>query len=404
MQKIKSKFPPNFIWGTATSAHQVEGNNSNNDFSAWENTLKKKLRSGKACNQYNVYKEDFKLAKKVLNNNAHRISVEWSRVEPEEGRFDLKEISHYKEVLLEMRKQKLDPVICLHHFTNPLWFSNIGGWSRKNNASFFIRFATLCSKEFGNLTNNWITINEPNVYTFMAYVKGYYPPFKKNLWEAINVYRNFINTHKKVYKIIKKDNPTASVGLAMSMSDFRALSFPNTVILPLTRWLSNYSFLDLTRGYYDYIGINHYLLYILRQNEKFNINPTKIKRSKKIITKKVSDIGWIIYPKGIYNVIKRTWNKYKIPIVITENGIADRSDKLRQRYLVDYLAWVKQAINEGMDVRGYFHWTLLDNIEWGLGREAKFGLFKTNFETMERIPRKSAYIYSMICKENSLYE
>ncbi len=398
----KNIFPPNFLWGTSTSAHQVEGDNKNNDFWIWEKRLKRKFRSGIACNQYVDFKNDFRLARKVLNNNSHRISIEWSRIEPEEGKFNKKEINHYKRVIKEMRSQNLEPLVTLHHFTNPIWISQTGGWTNKNNIKYFIRYAALISKEFSHLANNWLTINEANVYPFLSYVAGIYPPNRKNLIEALKVYFNMANAHKKVYEIIHKDNPNSFVGMAVSMSDYKGKGLIEKLLVPIVRWISNYSFIYITHGYHDYIGINHYLLYILNLKAGFNITPRKEKGYIRILDRKESDIGWLIYPKGIYNVIKRTWNKYKIPIIITENGIADISDQLRQRYLVDYLTWVKQAIDEGMDIRGYFHWSLLDNIEWGLGRTVKFGLFKTNFTTMERVPRKSALIYAKIAKENRL--
>ncbi len=394
-----NSFAKNFLWGTATAAHQVEGNNSNTDFWEWEKKHKLVPDSDEACDHYKLYKEDIKLIKN-LNNNAHRLSIEWARIEPEEGKFSEKEINHYKEVLKELKKNNIKVFVTLHHFTNPTWFSKKGGWEKKENVKYFERYAKFCVEELKNLSNNWVIINEPNVYIALAYLKGFFPPQKRNLLLALKVYLNFARAHRILYKSIHNIQKNAEVGSAIAMVYFKANSIIEKVFLPTIKFITNFSFLSLTRDCHDYLGINHYFLYILDYRDLKLIKKIKPKDYSKIVKREVTDFGWLVYPQGIYEVVTNAWKRYKIPIIITENGIADRKDVLRPAYIKNYLTWLKQAIVDGANVIGYFHWSLLDNIEWGQGTEIRFGLYETDFRTQKRIPRRSAAIYSEIAKSN----
>ncbi|MBZ9572296.1 glycoside hydrolase family 1 protein [Patescibacteria group bacterium] len=396
------KFPQNFLWATATSAYQVEGGIENSDWS-------KDFPAGRACDHYNLYEKDFDLIKK-LNQNAYRFSIEWSRVEPREGKFNKKEIEHYKKVLFALRERNIKTMVTLHHFTNPLWLARIGGWTNSKIIFHFSRFAKRVFDEYRDLVDFWITINEPLVYTSLSYWEGRWPPFgllpkgeprpkggppkKKNPILFLKVVRNQIACHKKVYEVFHKSKRNIRMGIAKNNNYFQPfnpkspLDIFNAIIY---RYFWSYFFLNRIKNHLDFIGLNYY------SRERVGISfPNKSRGEIKL-----SDIGWQIYPQGIYHVLKEL-KKYNLPIYITENGLADAEDRLRKDFIRDHLYWIHRAISEGIDVRGYFHWSLMDNFEWEKGFEPKFGLIEIDYRTLERKPRPSAFYYAQICKQNTL--
>ena len=377
------KFPEGFLWGSSTSSYQVEGGIENCDWS-------KDFPAGIACDHYNRYEEDFDLIKK-LNQNAYRFSIEWSRIEPEEGKFDEKEIEHYQKVISSLRRRSIEPFVGLWHWTNPLWIKNKGGWESKKIAYYFSRYTEKIVSSLKDNVKFWITINEPEGYTSCAYLLGIWPPRKKNLLSFLSVINNLINTHKEAYKTIKKLQPAAQVGIATNNNYYEAFSDPiSRLIKNIVEWLDHFYILNKIKDYQDFIGLNYY-----RRNKikffKLNQNENRL----------VSDLGWEIYPEGIYHVLNNL-KKYRKPIYITENGLADAKDRLRKDFIRDHLYWVYKAVDEGVDVRGYFHWSLMDNLEWHRGFEPEFGLIGIDYKTLERKPRPSAYYYAEICKNNSL--
>lgn len=365
----KLKFPKDFLWGTATSAYQVEGGIENSDWS-------KVYPAGLACNHYDLYEEDFDLMKK-LNQTAFRLSIEWSRIEPEEGKFDKKEIEHYRRYLQSLKARKIKTMVTLHHFTNPLWLGKIGGWTDKKVVFYFSRFAKKVFDEYKDLVDFWITINEPLIFASQSYLISLWPPQKKNPFLFLKVIENQVAAHKKVYTTFHKMDKKALIGISKNNIYFEgAGSF-------VPRYFWNKYFLNKTKKYQDFIGLNYYFH---RPQDK---------------NKQVSDIGWEIYPEGIYRVLKEL-KKYQKPIYITENGLADAKDKLRKDFIKNHLFWLHKAIEEGVDVRGYFHWSLMDNFEWEKGFEPRFGLIEIDYKTLERKIRPSALFYAKICKENAL--
>lgn len=394
------KFSEGFYWGAATSAHQVEGGN-NNDWSVWEKENAERLAgeakkkrpkwqqekfpemfdprnyvSGRACDHYNRYKEDFDIAKS-LGHNAHRFSIEWSRIEPEEGKFDEKEIEHYRKVIRALRERGMDPFVTLWHWPVPLWLRGKGGWESKEIANYFCRYAEKIVSEFKNDVKFWITLNEPEIYALNSYLKSVWPPQKKNPVVYLRIIRNLIKAHKAAYKVIKKIQPDAQVGIAKNNVYFER--WP----LPLVDWWWNRYFLNQIKNEQDFIGLNHYF------HRRFPENKNKI----------VSDMGWELYPEGIYCVLK-SLKKYDKPIYITENGLADSRDEHREWFIKESLKNIHKAIREGIDVRGYFYWSLLDNFEWDKGFWPRFGLVEVDYKTMARKIRPSAEVYAEICKNN----
>lgn len=403
MKKTNFKFPEGFLWGTATSAYQVEGSNFNNDWWKWENSSKRirKLKeqgknpqdfiSGRTCDQYHLYKKDFDLIRS-LNNNAYRFSIEWSRVEPEEGRFSDKEIEHYRKLIEALLQRGIEPFITLWHFTNPLWFIRKGGWGKKKNNKYFLEYVDRIIKELGNLATFWIPINEPEIYTYSSYLEGRWPPQEKSFLSFLKIIHNFIEVHRESYKIIKKVQPQAQIGIATNNTYYEV--YQNKIISNLFKkiieGLDHFYILDRIKNYQDFIGLNYYF-HCRVKGFKFNQNENK----------NVSDIGWEIYPEGIYQVLKRV-RKFGKPIYITENGVADVKDKIRPKFIIEHLKWIHKAIQEGIDVKGYFYWSLLDNFEWRDGFWPRFGLFEVDYKSLKRIPRKSAKLYSEICRNNGI--
>lgn len=372
-------FPKNFLWGTAISAHQVEGD-SRNDWTVWESQHGSQSQSGKAADFYDRYEEDFKLASQVLHNNSIRFSIEWARIIPEEGKINQKEIDHYLKVLEAAKRQNLIPMVTLHHFTNPIWFAEKGGWTKKENIRHFLDYVSVCKEYFGTLADYYVTINEPNVYASESYLHGAWPPEKKNPILAYRVYRNLAEAHKKAYHILGKDKP---IGFSINMADFRGVPF----IANLARWLFNYSFLEMTHGTYTFIGINYYM-------------PAYVTPSLREKGLRKSEFNWSIDSRGLYSVVMQTWKKYHLPIIITENGVSDSKDTLRPDFINDHLACLLEAIQNGADVRGYYYWSLYDNFEWAEGYKQKFGLFSIDYNdpVLQRISRKSAELYGRIAK------
>ncbi len=379
------KFPQKFLWGTATSAYQVEGGIENCDWAKF-------YPAGTTCDHYNRYQEDFDLLKK-LNQNTHRFSIDWSRIEPKEGYFDEKELEHYRKVLLALKLREIKTMVTLHHFTTPFWLAEMGGWANKKIVFYFLRFAEKIFNEYRDLVDFWIIINEPLNYASIGYLEGRWAPKKRNPILFLKVVKNQIKTHKKVYEVFHKSKPDVKVGNAECYCFFEPAN-PNSFLDKFSTRISQYFwnewFLNKIKKHLDFIGLNYYFH-----------NKIKFPFLKRNENKIVSDIGWEIYPEGIYWVLKEL-KKYNLPIFITENGLSDAKDKLRENFIKDHLFWVHQAIEEGVDAQGYFHWSLMDNFEWEKGFEPRFGLVEIDYKTLERKPRPSAFYYAEICKSNQL--
>ena len=393
-QNIKHKFPAGFLWGTATSAHQIEGGNENN-WTEWERkkgNIKDGSISGRACNSYELYAEDIKLAKE-LNNNVYRFGIEWSRVEPQRGKFDLNELHHYQKVIAECRRNGLEPLVTLYHWTQPLWFAKLGGWLNKQSPVIFRRYVEQVAKVFGNDVTFWCTINEPMIYAYNSYWLGKWVPQEKSFFKFKKVIKNLAAAHKLAYFTLHERNSRCQVSIAKNNQFFEPYldTWFNITAVNFVRNFWNHSFLNKIKDTLDYIGLNYYfhnLVYVsfsgyVLMNEN----------------KEVSDLGWEIYPPGLYEVLKEL-QIYNLPIYILENGLADARDAKRTDFIREHLRAAHKAIGEGVDVRGYCHWSLMDNFEWADGYEPKFGLYEVDLKTFKRTPRPSAKVYSEIAKNN----
>jgi beta-glucosidase len=298
-------FPQDFLWGAATSAHQIEGNNKNSDWWQWEHSearakeLKKQNKnpeeyySGIACDSYHRYEEDFDIAQK-LNQNAHRLSIEWARIEPRQGEFDAAEIEHYRKVLQALKKRGLKAFVTLHHFTNPAWFAEMGGWEKKENLRYFLNYVQKAVTEFKDLIDFLIVINEPNYTAMKAYLMATYPPQKRSFFLHQRVRKNIIAAHIEAYGIIKQINPQIQVGNAYALSIFK-LAGIGAVINKLIERLSYARDLRCSNKYYDFIGIHYYAMKVY----KINLRAPLLISEKKLGLPE-SDLGWPIYPNGLF--------------------------------------------------------------------------------------------------------
>ena len=404
-------FPPGFLWGTATAAHQVEGGNDNNDWWAFEQEpgrIADGDTSAVAVDHYNRYREDFAILRK-LHNNAHRLSVEWSRIEPRQGEFDARQVRHYRDVLGELREQGMAPMVTLHHFSNPLWFTARGGWAAPGAPEGFLPFVRMVVDELGDLVSSWCTINEPNIYATQGWIFGAFPPGRRNdvagLWRVLG---NLRLAHEAAYRIIKERWPDAPAGLAQN----KFWLLPARPGNPLDRaavqtgrrmldfWPVGGGRMQRTvEATSDYIGLNHYAGRLVRFDP---LRPgAQFARQSLPEGYPVTDFGDPVKPDWLRDALLELKPLGK-PVQVTENGIATSDDEFRQRFLLEMLEQVSIAIAEGVDVRGYFHWTSLDNFEWAHGYRMKFGLIAVDRRTLERDPKPSANLFARIAKTNSL--
>ncbi len=406
MPKIKI-FPNNFYWGASTASHQVEGGTVN-QWSEWElahaselaRTAKQRLGylenwneikaqaenpenyvSGKGVDHYRRYEEDFALARK-LHLNAFRFGIEWSRIEPQEGVWDEKEIKHYYDYIISLKKQGLEPFLNMWHWTMPTWFTEKGGFEKRANLKYWKRFVQKIVDEYGDHINHVITINEPNVYASFSYATGEWVPQKKNWINATFVIWHLVVAHKQAYRIIKKKNPRTQVGVASQLANIQPRRPHNLVDILATQYMRlfwNWWYLNRIRRYQDFVGFNYYFSDYYRVLTRDN--PTEPK----------SDLGWYMEPEGLHPLLVRIAAHYKKPIYITENGVADATDQYRQWWLEETIVAMERALSDGVDLRGYFHWSLLDNFEWKYGWWPKFGLIEVDRKNgMKRSIRPSA--------------
>jgi beta-glucosidase len=407
---LSRTFPKGFLWGTSSAAHQVEGDDRNCDWWEWEQQPGKIANgdtSAVACDHYNRFREDFSLLRE-MNQNAHRLSIEWSRIEPAEGEFDSRQIRHYRDVLGELREQAILPMVTLHHFTSPLWFTRKGGWTARGAHRAFIPFVNRVADELGDLVGVWCTINEPSIYGANGWVTGEFPPGRRaDLRAQYRVTRNMHRAHELAYFAIKRRWPDAPVGL----SHHKFLFMPATsrrrdrlaagaAQLVMDRWpAAPGRLVRIVEATSDYIGIAHYWGQMcafdpLRPQDQFV-------RRFNAPGAQPTEMGWVSNPVWMREVLNEL-KRYGKPVYITENGIATSDDTVRERYLIDILANVRGAIEDGVDIRGYFHWTNMDNFEWARGYTAHFGLIAVDRKSLERTIRPSGRLYGRIATANGL--
>ncbi len=408
------RFPKKFLWGASVSAHQVEGN-THNQWSTWELDHAKTLAaqaqyqyadlpnwpeikdqamdpdnyvSGSSANHYQMYERDFDVLQK-MNMNSFRFSVEWSRIEPEEGVWNAEAIDHYKAYVAALKKRNIEPVLTLFHFTLPVWFAQKGGFEHRKNVQLFTRFAEKIVGELGVSIRYIITINEPEVYAAESYYQGNWPPMmtsKRKFWQVTN---NLAHAHNQTAKVIHGMNRRYKVSIAKNSNYFYAgdnavLSRKSTDVM---QYFQDDYFLKKVIKQCDYIGVNYYFSHRVYG---YRIHSPE---------DKVSDLGWDLSPANLEQALERLHDKYGLPIIITENGLADATDEHRQWWIMQTIYAMQRAMDYGVKLEGYMHWSLLDNFEWDKGKWPRFGLIAVDYKTFKRTPRPSAIWFSKVLKK-----
>ncbi len=413
-----------FLWGVATSSHQVEGNNSASDWWAWEEQGRVKYPSGLACDHYHRYPEDMEIFAK-LGHTAHRFSLEWSRFEPEENVWKEETFRHYEDVLKEIRARNMEPVVTLHHFTNPQWFARRGGWLEEDAVFYFERYVKQVVKALGSYVKFWITINEPLVYLFHGYLTGLWPPGHQSVGDCKKVFRNLLKAHIQAYhaihQIYEQTQQAVWVSIAHHMTSLapcRSNRIEDHIIAYLRNWFSNFLFLDAAvsgflfypgffcemlpgRETLDFIGVNYYTREFIRfpgLSHLASLGDACPKDHHLAEIKPQNSMGWEIYPEGLYSLLSKL-QRYRLPVLITENGICTEKDTERSKFIQDHLGAVQQAIAQGVPIFGYLYWSGLDNFEWDSGFEPKFGIVEVQSENLERKVKDSAYVLTENCRK-----
>lgn len=399
-------FPPGFLWGSASSAFQVEGDCLTHDFYDW--ALKGRIKDGTnpkdAVFFWKNYKSDISLMKR-MHHSAARIGIEWARIEPEEGFFDENSIAVYRDMLKTMRKAKIAPMVTIHHFANPMWLIKKGGWKNRDVIDSFARFVDKIVPALGDLVDIWITINEPNVYASQGFFAGIFPPGEKNFFSMLRVQKNMALAHVKAYHLIHSIHKTmgfsrAKVGVAHHLRTFdpaRPLNLLDRFSAYLHKKIFNDSFLSVINRNgitLDIFGINYY-------SGDLASFPVTLKGRVELPKNK---LNWDIYPEGLYRVIMEYWKRYKLPVHITENGTCDDNDELRPEYILNHLYQVSRAAEHGADVSGFYHWSTMDNFELVDGLMSRFGLIHIDHNSPKRTRKikKSGKLYAEISKENAI--
>ncbi|MGC9521064.1 MAG: glycoside hydrolase family 1 protein [Anaerolineae bacterium] len=415
-------FPPDFKWGVATASHQVEGDNTNNQWWAWEHQpgrIAAGHRSGRACNWWENAEADFDRAA-AMGLTTLRLSIEWSRVEVAPGRIDTAALERYREMLAGLRERGIEPMVTLHHFTDPLWLSEKGGWTQKDAIPYFTRYVEQVVPALREYTNLWCTLNEPNVYASLGYVMGSFPPGSQDLRTASVVLRHMLEAHGAAYKLIHQLQEDAQVGLAHNLRFFDPAN-PKRLSDRVAAWAQDTWFNRATiqavhQGWWlpplgfgpafasrrtlDWFGLNYYtrdLVRFDRESDEPGMAQTGHAEDAELL-----DGGYgELYPAGLSRAVRRV-ARLGLPVHITENGIPDSDDDQRPRALLLHLHQLWKVIQDNKPVMSYYHWTLVDNFEWAEGWTLPFGLIELDPETQTRTPRPSADLYAAIARGNAI--
>ena len=414
----------------------MEGHNSASDWWRWEHDghVEGGVVSGAACDHWGRAGSDLELAAS-LGTNTYRFSVEWAKLEPEEGRWNEEAFAWYEALLGHCERLGLLPMLTLHHFTLPAWLAAEGGFSSKKSVSAFQRFVEKVSERLGPRVPLWCTFNEPMVLLMGSYVGGFMPPalFAPELFAR--ACENIVRAHVVAYDHLHADpreragpfsHLPLQVGVANNMLDFLADRWWHPLEQSLARVIRrfyNRSWLDALTGRsqhfgvpfvlppprqvpeakgrrtLDFVGVNYYTKAYVRWRprdssaETLKQLPLGVAFARR--NEPQSDLGWAVHPQGFGSVLREA-GAYGLPIYVTENGLADREDTMRSSYILSHLKEIAMARREGIDIRGFYYWSLLDNFEWIKGFGPRFGLFHVDYQTLARSARPSAQLYRRV--------
>lgn len=395
MSDASRTFPAGFTWGTATAAHQIEGGNTNNDWWAWEHNPVSgcKESSGDACDSWHRWPEDVALLADLGFDN-YRFSLEWSRIEPADGEFSTVALDHYVRLCEALLEAGIDPVVTFHHFTTPLWLADRGGWSSPETAERFAAFCEMAATRLNGVMRRACTINEPNIVATIGYLAGAFPPGQRSAAARRQANEVFVDAHRRAVAAIRSAAPGVPVGLTLSMSDYQAVDGGGSKLEQIRRSMEDV-FLDATGGD-DFIGVQTY--------SRSRVGPDGVVGPEAGVPTLIMNYEY--YPQALEATIRRAWHRTngEVPILVTENGIGTDDDAQRIAYVRSALEGVLACISDGIDVRGYTYWSLLDNFEWAYGYGPRFGLVDCDRSTFVRSPKESARWLGRVAQANALVD
>ncbi len=391
---MRLEFPEGFFWGTSTSAaqtetafdHQWKGFVARDEFIFDRTTDHEKRRE-----------EDLEYIRQF--GTVYRCGVDWSRLQRAPyANFDEETVAEYHNFFRQLNNGGTQVLLVLHHFANPRWFEQQGGWLNRDNIPLFVDYARQCIGHFGEFVFNWNTFNEPNAYAMCAYFLGTFPPQKHNYTKANRALKHLAIAHDIVYDLIKKHYPESPVSISLNTSYFQPLNALGVLPARFADWWYNRRAAKLFLHKMDYWGISYYA-YV-------PMNPfpiTELDHPGKLDQLKIRhDKMWGYYPEGLGIILKRLYNQKKMPVIIVENGICTDDPAERIRSIMEYLHVIYNTIQSGVNIRGYIHWSTWDNFEWNLGPTYRFGLVHVNNFTKNRTMTEAGLFYAKITSENAV--
>jgi beta-glucosidase len=385
-------FPDGFLWGAASAAHQIEGGNVNNDWWAFEHASGTPCTesSGDACDSWHRWPDDLGLLAS-LGFGAYRFSIEWSRIEPEEDEWSVAALDHYRRQCAGARELGLVPMVTFHHFTSPAWLAARGGWEAPDAPERFARFCQRAVAHLGDLVGWACTINEPNIVASMGYLVGVFPPGVHDVERRRAVNESFCRGHRLAVDTLRSGRGDFPVGLTLSMTDYQAVDGGEAKRDRIRRSMEDV-FLEATAGD-DFVGVQCYT--------RMRVGPTGALPAEDGVP--VTQMGYEYWPQALEAVIRRATDVTGgRPVVVTENGIGTATDTDRIAFVTAALAGVGRCLDDGIDVRGYVYWSLLDNFEWVLGYAPTFGLVAVDRASLERRPKPSAAWLGAVARRNAV--
>jgi len=386
-------FPDHFRFGTSTSAVQIETaiDHDWQGFKALDNSIFTRTTDHELH-----WEKDVEIISSLAPN--YRMSFMWSRLQRAPlATFDADAVNHYRSLMTQLKQRGVDIMLVLHHFANPVWFSEQGGWANKQSVDWWLDYVKKVIHEFGEFVTLWNTFNEPNLYISLSSLAGLFPPQKTNPVYAWRVLNNMSAAHQQAYEMLNTLSPGKLVGISHNASILESDNLLGVLPAKITDWW----YMHFLPGWFercDFFGLSYY--------SRIGYDPfpvTFLNTPNKIIkNNKSHDDMWEYYPEGLGICIDRYWKRFGKPIIITENGMSTRDDQQRIKSIHDYMSIMHDRIQKGIDIRGYYHWSTWDNFEWNLGPSQRFGLYACDPHTKERSKRLSADVYSSLAYSKSL--
>jgi len=372
------EWPEGFMWGTSTSAYQIEGGSENTDWWRFERTEGSGVAEtcGAACDSWHRYEEDLDLLAS-LGLKSYRFSLEWARIEPHQGVISREAIAHYRDVLRGCHSRGIVPVVTFHHFTLPLWVADAGGFENPEIVEWLAGYARAAAAALGDLIGVACTINEPNIVAVMGYLIGLFPPAATDWERFVDVNATLRNCHVAMRDALRQGPGTFPIGLALSMQEYEALPGGEDLVAMVLHEMEDLYLAAVADD--DYVGVQCYT--------KLQFGPDGLVEHP---AGELTDMGYLFWPESVEYTIRRAARLTGLPVIMTENGIGTDDDAQRIRYLDGAMRGVRNALDDGIDLRGYFQWSLLDNFEWTFGYRPKFGIVAVDRSTFTRTPKPSA--------------